>query len=75
VICRSDGVPPLPARGHYIAVDPDTGAELRYEGALEPHVVLLTSEGFNRYTAAKALQLSKNDANLARLILKEFKPR
>ena len=71
----SEGVPPLPARRYHTAVDPESGQELRYDSTLEPNVVAFSTEGFNRYKAAKALNFSKNNIVVARQILQEFKPR
>jgi len=69
----ANGPPELPSRRHQ---DLDSGSDSgRCDSVLEQHITQLCAEGFDRYSAMRALQLTKNDVDVARNILKEFGPR
>lgn len=68
----TNGPPELPSRRHQ---EYDAGSDGRCDSVLEQHITQLCAEGFDRYSAMRALQLTKNDVDVARNILKEFGPR
>jgi hypothetical protein len=71
-----NAVPPLPARHHQSNEAPAaSGTDSRMTALMEYHVSELVAEGFDAYRAKRALQLARNDVELARSILQEFATR
>jgi len=66
----SDDRPPLPPRQTHSVSNIDTTSTLI--SINEQYIAELTNEGFDPYTATRALNLARNDVNLAREILREF---
>ena len=82
ILCRTSSViagdrPPLPPR-HFHSTPPQvdsSGPSSLNQSVIslnEQHIMELTNEGFDANSAARALNLSKNDVKLARDILLEF---
>jgi hypothetical protein len=69
-------VPPLPARHHQTNdASAGSGVDSRVVGLIDQHVRELIAEGFDTHRATRALQLARNDLELARSILQEFATR
>lgn len=68
----STGPPLVPARR---IPDVDGGTDQHLNSVADQYINQLCAEGFDRYSATRALQLTKNDIDVARNILKEFGPR
>lgn len=68
----STGVPLVPTRR---TPENDGGTDQNLDSVTEQYINQLCAEGFDRYSAMRALQLTKNDFEVALNILKEFGPR